>query len=1007
MDLRFLLLQLCFFISGFAALLYETAWTRELAFVFGTSELAVTAVLAAYMAGLALGAAIAGRWAHRVRRPVLAYGVIELGIGLGALAVPFAIRALMGIYVQWLGGLDAPPESVGLTTALFHLGGAFLVLVPCTALMGATLPLLARHAVRSDEEVGPRIGYLYAVNTAGAICGAVTAAFLLLPALGLRQTIYVGALANGLVFGAAALLSRYAPVVDGTPARRSVGFSPVLLLIAISGMVSFVYEVLWVRLLGFVLGASTAAFATMLASFLIGISLGSALASRFATDARRAGLGFASAQLATALMAWLTFSFADSIPALAQSLHASASNLMPGAVMAVLVLLPVTICIGASFPFAVRLMAVDMDDAPSASARVYAWNTLGSIVGSVSAGFFLLPSFGFEGTLLAGVSINLALALAAALLFSSGRWMQVLATLTVLAVLGLVIRTPSPPLGLLGLSAFSQGGQNREIDFLGVGRSATVTLNRIPYALQVSTNGLPESVIQRPANPPDLYQEGRWLSLLPVLARPDTERYLIIGLGGGRTLGAVPASVREVDLIELEPEIVKANRKAVTLFDLPDPLDDPRLSLRIGDARGALMLTGKNYDAIISQPSHPWTSGASHLYTREFFELVEQRLKPGGVFVQWMGLAFVDGPLLRGLVGTLAAVFEHVTVLRSGGGAILFVSSNEKIDFLETAERAIASAPEDFAAIGVHNVTDVVAAVRLEGEASRSYAAGHPIITDDHNHLASAGGRIGSLGSPVFQQTAAELQLHDPLPRLSAGANPGLLMRILVARGARDRANAIRASLTGERQALAAGWLLVSLGRPLRAASIFEGVLDQNPSSESGRLGLALARASTDRAGDLSSAEAAVISGLNLAATRDWEQVRALDSLLAEVEPGTLAFPEAARLRARWRLDSGDPALAWEALTVLDVLITRDRDAADLLLRARAAAAAGRTEYAWASLSRLLRRLPSDSRRRQLAGGGLEFAASLERDEHAPRILRRLRAYSADRRRKGNNPQAP
>ncbi|MEO1913756.1 MAG: spermidine synthase, partial [Myxococcales bacterium] len=297
MDMRFQLLQVCFFVSGFAALLYETAWTREFAFVFGTSELAVIAVLAAYMAGLALGAALAGRWAHRIRRPVFAYGLIELGIGLGALMVPFAIRGLMSVYVNWLGGLDAPPESVGLATALFHLAGAFLVLVPCTALMGATLPLLARHAVQNNEQVGPRIGYLYSVNTAGAICGAVTAAFFLLPEFGLRQTIYFGALANGLVFGAAALLSRYAPPAEGIRPRRSAGLSPILFLIAISGMVSFAYEVLWVRLLGFVLGGSTAAFATMLASFLIGISLGSAVASRFARASARAGLGFASAQL--------------------------------------------------------------------------------------------------------------------------------------------------------------------------------------------------------------------------------------------------------------------------------------------------------------------------------------------------------------------------------------------------------------------------------------------------------------------------------------------------------------------------------------------------------------------------------------------------------------------------------------------------------------------------------------------------------------------------------------
>jgi hypothetical protein len=154
MDLRFFLLLVCFFVSGFAALLYQTAWTREFAFLFGTSELAVVAVLAAYMGGLALGAALAARYVGRLARPVLAYGVLELGIAFGALAVPFMIRGVQAAYLGLAGGLEAPPESMGLSTALFHLVGSFIVLVPCTALMGATLPLLARYAVAEDSQVG-------------------------------------------------------------------------------------------------------------------------------------------------------------------------------------------------------------------------------------------------------------------------------------------------------------------------------------------------------------------------------------------------------------------------------------------------------------------------------------------------------------------------------------------------------------------------------------------------------------------------------------------------------------------------------------------------------------------------------------------------------------------------------------------------------------------------------------------------------------------------------------
>ena len=190
-SLRFPLLLLCFLLSGFAALLYETAWTREFAFVFGTSELAVVSVLAAYMGGLAAGAGVAARLAPRVRRPVLVYGLLELGIAASALAVPSAIRAATALYTLRLRRASRRrPRQGQLAGALFYLLCSFAILLVPTGLMGATLPLLARHAVRRDDEIGRRIGLLYAINTAGAVLGTLCAAFVLLPALGLRATVY-------------------------------------------------------------------------------------------------------------------------------------------------------------------------------------------------------------------------------------------------------------------------------------------------------------------------------------------------------------------------------------------------------------------------------------------------------------------------------------------------------------------------------------------------------------------------------------------------------------------------------------------------------------------------------------------------------------------------------------------------------------------------------------------------------------------------------------------------
>ncbi|MEM9208724.1 MAG: fused MFS/spermidine synthase, partial [Pseudomonadota bacterium] len=283
----------CFVLSGFAALLYQTAWMRQFSLVFGTSELAVAAVLSAYMGGLATGAAVAARWVGRVQRPVLVYGILEAGIALTALAVPWLLQGIHALYVSVFGGQPEPVDASGLGQSVFYLAAAFIVLMLPTSFMGATLPLLTKYAVHSDEQVGPRVGILYATNTLGAVGGTVVAGFLLLPALGLLGTVYVGIGINLLVFVIAAMLARTAAAVPDSSATDALdieltaqtGFARrrlILPLMLLSGANAFVYEVLWTRLLGHVLGGSVAAFATMLASFLAGITLGSAIASRFA-----------------------------------------------------------------------------------------------------------------------------------------------------------------------------------------------------------------------------------------------------------------------------------------------------------------------------------------------------------------------------------------------------------------------------------------------------------------------------------------------------------------------------------------------------------------------------------------------------------------------------------------------------------------------------------------------------------------------------------------------------
>jgi spermidine synthase len=994
MDLRFALLLVCFFVSGFAALLYQTAWTREFAFLFGTSELAIVAVLAAYMGGLAAGAAIAARFVRRLTRPILAYGILELGIAIGALCVPFLIGIVQSVYLTLAGGLDAPPETISLSTALFHLLGAFIVLAPCTALMGATLPLLARYAVSEDTQVGPRIGVLYAVNTFGAIAGTMVAAFVLLPEFGLRHTVYFGVAANALVFMAAAALARSvaASRVRTGEALESAAsqvhdaghFHWILPAMTISGAVSFLYEVLWTRLLGQVLGGSTAAFASMLSSFLLGIALGSAIASRFAKTRRQAAMGFALSQLGTGILAWVAFRAADLLPDLARAVGAAPSAPAAGAAAAGVILLPVTLCIGATFPFAVRLLARNASEAASVSGRVYAWNTVGSILGAVMAGFVLLPELGLENTASVGVITSLSLAVLTAWFMAPRQIVLAAAAAAGLLLAGLV-GLPTP-INLLLHSAISGQRTPGELYYLGVGRSATVTVVESAKGWRLLTNGLPESAVDRAEIPDRNFKETAWLSLLPTAARPDTDQMLIIGLGGANTLEATASSVSAIDVIELEQEVVIANR---LIPRATNPLDDPRVSIRLGDARGAMNLSDKRYDAIVSQPSHPWTSGASHLYTREFFDLTHSKLRPGGVFIQWIGSSFVDAKLFGSLMASMTEAFKFVHVYRPVPMALVFMASDEPIDLRQTVPRALANNPADFARYGIHQIEDFMASWALDTEGARSLAKGRPPNTDDHNLLATT--RLPPSSRRNNAQLARIFSSIDVLDAESLQTvNPVLVIRRLAWNGDGARALRLLKDLPVSVARSARGWLDLDLGRVVSAERYFRSALKLDPEETSARSGLVsiigLGEFDVDR---LSKIDQIVLRANERIAAKDWLGLQRLDAELAQARAGSLLFDSAVRARVLWRLAVGDEADGRDAIEILDALLTRQRTANHYLLRASAGRLAGDSKLAWAAIEEAIR--PAYATR-QIRKRALALARSLGEPPENSTVLQRLAA---------------
>jgi spermidine synthase len=994
----------CFFLSGFAALLYQTAWLRQFSLAFGTSELAVAAVLAAYMAGLALGAGLAARFIARVRRPIMVYGLLEAGIAVSALLVPLLLAVAGGLYVSLLGGLEFLPDAQTLGQPLYYLLVAFVVLAIPTAFMGATLPLLTRYAVRDEFDIGTRIAALYATNTIGAVCGTLVAAYVLLPRLGLNATVWTGVAVNVLVFGLAVLLVRAIPALlpgagirsgrsgaDDDPTGSTDGGAAssddrrgdlpqsfvaacirplflktetlrtrlrrtfvgqrvwILPLMLFSGANAFFYEVLWTRLLSHVIGGSIYAFATMLAAFLGGIALGGGFGGSIARDRKRAAHAFVLTQAAIAV-------FSVGVYAWMQALVPATRGTQQFAIYAVLVMLPATVFIGATFPLAVRVLSNGVEDAGRSVARIYAWNTLGAIVGAVFAAFWLIPLLGFAGSIKLAVLVNLALAVFASVSLQSIR-KQTTGVIAAAFVLAVLFYSPQRPQSVIANTAFAVPGTSGQELYFAVGRSSSVLLSQADGLFDLRTNGLPEAAIL-PLGAAPVGQVQQWLTALPLIARPDAKTMLLVGFGGGVALENAPASLDSIDVVELEPEVISAN-KQLSGRRLQDPLQDDRISIVLNDARNAMRLSTKRYDIVASQPSHPWTAGASHLFTREFVALAKDHLNEDGVFLQWMSAGFVDEALLRSLAATLADVFDNVRLYQPAPSVLMFLASDGSLDLeseLAATGRPITSELLYYSYMGLNGVSDLVVALMLDETGIQSFAAGAPLSTDDRNRMATDSRSLSDgLSAEQFTELLAPF---DPLTdrdgwvhrRLRLDIDPAYIATRLLENGQLGRAERFGAAVQEmAMRELISGFIQGYRGDEASAREAFLAALATESTNQTARYALIqpyLAALAQDRApaeitalaGELRGVPATLVRAWGYASDQDWRRVAVLDPELARAEVTDLWYPDATQLRAQWRSRAvGETAFSLDAIRLIDRVLAI-RPSLDLLV-IRAAAA--------------------------------------------------------------------
>ena len=525
-------------------------------------------------------------------------------------------------------------------------------------------------------------------------------------------------------------------------------------------------------------------------------------------------------------------------------------------------------------------------------------------------------------------------------------------------LLAIALWQPSRPNAVIGSGGFEwMASEAHEELYFAVGRSSTVYLAETGGTFELRTNGLPEAVVAVRGAPPALSSQA-WLTALPVAARPEARSLLVIGFGGGVAVEGVPSFVEEIDVIELEQEVVNANLRLAGRR-ASDPLEDPRLNLVVNDARNALRLTDKTWDVIVSQPSHPWTAGASHLFTREFAGLVKDRLSPGGVFLQWMNAEFLDRDLLRTLAATVLDTFENVRVYSATGTVLLFLASDEPLNIerqvLRTG-RPLSSDLLHYSYMGLNSADDFVAALVLDEPGLEAFAGGAPLSTDNRNYMATHSRYLGD--GLTVTQLAALLRPHDPLLNRSGWIHrelgnelnfPYIATRLL-ANGQVERT----ARLADTVRDLSTRAIIASIGfayggQSERAETAVLQALDADPDNAdalykfAARELAAFGRGEASEparaaAAQLGGAPAAVFRGWALGAAQDWPALAALDGELARSNPTDTWYREVVRLRADWRTKVLDqPRLPFDALRMVDRALVISPNLDLYVLRAAAA----------------------------------------------------------------------
>jgi spermidine synthase len=715
-------LLLLFVGSGCAALIYEIVWFQLLQLVIGSSAVSMGVLLGTFMGGMCLGSLFLARVISPREHPLRVYAYLELGIGVFGILLLFGMPLLGGLYFHWGGG--------GVTGILLRGVAASICLLPPTLAMGATLPAMSRWVESTPEGVS-WLGFFYGGNIGGGVIGCLLAGFYLLRVHDTIFATFVAVGLNVLVAALALVIAKTTPHTESAipPALEHVpGAWAVYVSIGLSGMTALGAEVIWTRVLSLLFGATVYTFSLILAVFLLGLgigsSLGSAIAGRIARP--RLALGWCQMLLCVA-MAWTAYMLTQSLPYWPINPSISSDpwyNFQLDVVRCLWAVLPGAILWGASFPLALASVATGGKDPGRLVGGVYAANTLGAIIGSVTASLLLVVWLGSQRAqqvlvIISAVSALLMLESAAADAEAKKTRFQFAGTLLLAAAMGgavLLARTIHPVPGVLvayGRYAATRLGEG-EIIYMGEGWNASVAVSRLSNGVLNYHNA---GKVQASSEPQDMRLQ-RMLGHMTTLIPKNPESVLVIGCGAGVTAGAVSVdpNVKRLTIAEIEPLVPRVVSRYFAQHNF-DVVANPKTHIELDDARHYLLTTREKFDAITSDPLDPWVKGAAMLYTKEFFETVKAHLNPGGAVTLFVQLYESNTAAVKSEIATFLEVFPGGVVwgnTNNGAGydlVLLGQAEPTKID-VEAVQRhlsepSMAPVARSLGEVGMYSAIDL------------------------------------------------------------------------------------------------------------------------------------------------------------------------------------------------------------------------------------------------------------------------------------------------------------